>query len=539
MNKNNFRVRQEDIDEFIGPLNDILQDELKAGNIIEETWRGNWPYPNVIAIKLANPFHASVTFDDPNVTFQNVSEIHYWKSSYYDKTNGMMLICGFEPARPNLGTDEGLNAQPTKQFQSTVTCDLPIYKEFMRSLTNMVKSRAFLQVLAIIYMAAYVLTIPFFEPSNIVLLTAIILLIYGIIKWVNRGGGLGYKRLVSNNNGQVPRNHITIAEGKIHARNLDNGNTLCFDFDKVRKIGETKNLIVILLDLQQGLMLDKRTLSGGTLEELRNHLLTNCPKLKKRKVQTGNGYHIRHKIVVALFILCVVLSLIQWISGGKAFGRYGYNPYEENYGASENWRNEMTYAEIAVNLESLGIEGITDEMVNLLQKEWDDSPEEYRMYVDKTANLLTVLGSGTHDPETWEWSPTSTDVYAFDMEFLNVDTMYTEFLQGVASLGEGDLDFTDIEENLDKVDWDNGTGSRSVKFMWRGANSYLGAEMMNDWFDFSFADNLNEMIAAQCDGKQLYFGNDGYQMVFVFYCDAEWAESFEAATGMKLSERLS
>ena len=285
-------------------------------------------------------------------------------------------------------------------------------------------------------------------------------------------------------------------------------------------------------------MLDKRTLSGGTLEELRNHLLTNCPKLKKRKMQTGNGYHIRHWIVVALFILCVVLSLIQWISGGEAFGRYGYNPYEESYGASENWRNEMTYAEIAANLESLGIEGITDEMVNLLQNEWDESPEDSRMYIDKAASLLTAVGCGSWDPETWVWTPSSSNVYAFDMEFMNIDTMYTEFLQGVSALGNGDLDFVNIEENLDKVDWENGSGSRSVKFEWQGSNSYLSAEMMSDWFDFSVADDLNILIAARCNGKQLYFGSDGYQMIYVFYCTPEWAENFMTATGIKLSAKL-
>ena len=47
-----------------------------------------------------------------------------------------------------------------------------------------------------------------------------------------------------------------------------------------------------------------------------------------------------------------------------------------------------------------------------------------------------------------------------------------------------------IEENLDKVNWDNGTGSRSVKFEWRGVNSYLATEVMNDWFALSLFHKL-------------------------------------------------
>lgn len=437
---------------------------------------------------------------------------------------------------PSVTPSRADEPQITKCFESTVTCDLPTYKEFMRSLTNLAKSRTFIQMFAIIYMTAYIIAIPFFQPSGMLGLAAIILVVYGIFKWANRGGGMAYKRLVGNNNGINPRNHITIADGKIHAQNLDNGNSLCFDFDKVRKIGETKNLIVILLDLHQGLMLDKRTLTGGTAEDLKHHLLSNCPKLKKKKVQKGNGYHIRHRIVVVLFAICLVLSLIQWISDGAAFGRI-YS-YEDSHGTTENWSDDMTYEEIRANLETLGIEGITDDMVMRLEKEWDESPEEYRMYIDKTANLLTAVGCGSWDPETWVWTPSSSNVYAFDMEFMNVDTMYTEFLQGVSALGKGDLDFVNIEENLDKVDWENGTGSRSVKFEWQGSNSYLNAEMMSDWFDFSVADDLNILIATRCDGKQLYFGSDGYQMIYVFYGTPEWAENFMTATGMKLSAKL-
>lgn len=427
-----------------------------------------------------------------------------------------------------------------KQFQSAVTYDLPTYKEFMRCLTNMVTSHTFIQIFAIVYLSAFVFLIVYWgQYVSFLTIACILLIIFGIIKLINRGGGLQYKRIISNNHGQTPRNRMTIANGQIHALNLDNGNSVYFDFDKVRGIGETGNLIIILLEFRQGLMIDKRTLTGGTKEELLSYLLSACPSLKKRKVQTGKGHRIRNKIIFALLILGVVLSLVQMISGGAAFGRYGYDIYDENFGTTENWANKLTYAEIAANLKTLGIEGITDDMVTGLQKAWDESPEEYRMYVDKTANLLTELGFGTYDPETWEWSPSSTNVYAFDMEVLNLDTMYEDFLRGVAALGDGDLEFSNIEENLDKVDWDNGTGSRSVKFEWRGMNCHLGAEVMNDWFDLSVADDLNSLLAAHCDGKQLYFGSDGYQIVYVFYCDAEWAEAFVATTGMQLAERLS
>lgn len=200
--------------------------------------------------------------------------------------------------------------------------------------------------------------------------------------------------------------------------------------------------------------------------------------------------------------------------------------------------NDTSFSQLASALKPLGIDGITDELVSRLEQSWSGIPEEIRAELDMPSPLLTELGSGTYDSKTGAWSPGSPDVYAFDMEVFQPDTMYTNFLRGVSVLGGGELDFTDIEENLDHVDWASGSGTRSVTFSWRNANYTLDAEMMHDWFDLRFADTLNALIAANCGGKQLYFGSDGYQELFVFYCGAQWAAAFEAATGMELTAKL-
>lgn len=200
--------------------------------------------------------------------------------------------------------------------------------------------------------------------------------------------------------------------------------------------------------------------------------------------------------------------------------------------------NHFTYEEIAAKLEPLGFEPLAKEQMQQLESEWEQSPEEYKEFVDKTAILLTELGSGRLEAETWAWTPSSAKVYAFDMEVFNLETMYENFLRGVAAIGEGELDFTDIEENLEQVDWENGIGTRSVKFKWKGNECLLTANVMSDWFDLETADVLNKIIIDRGFGKRLYFGSDGYQMVFVFYCDAEWAAAFEKMTGMHLKETL-
>lgn len=200
--------------------------------------------------------------------------------------------------------------------------------------------------------------------------------------------------------------------------------------------------------------------------------------------------------------------------------------------------NDLSFSQLASDLKALGFGGISDDTVSRLEQSWSGIPEEIRAELDMPSTLLTELGSGTYDKETGAWSPSSSNVYAFDVEVFSPDTMYADFLRGVSALGGGELDFTGIQENLDGVDWETGSGTRSVTFAWRGTSYTLDAKMMHDWFDPRFADALNELIAPNCGGKQLYFGSDGYQELFVFYCGAQWAAAFEAATGMELTAKL-
>ena len=84
-----------DLELFIGPLREIMEKELAAGNEIRETWHGDWPYKGVVAVSLKKPFLTPVEKNLPDIMFYNLNDIHYWKAEYYDKKNNMMLICNF------------------------------------------------------------------------------------------------------------------------------------------------------------------------------------------------------------------------------------------------------------------------------------------------------------------------------------------------------------------------------------------------------------------------------------------------------------
>ena len=153
---------------------------------------------------------------------------------------------------------------------------------------------------------------------------------------------------------------------------------------------------------------------------------------------------------------------------------------------------QKTYKELAEIFEKYEIQGTTEQMVDDLEQDYKEMPPEVEL--NKAAMLLTVLGQGEYDYENMTWTPYSNGVYTFDVEFFNVENMYTDFLTGVSSLDKEELDFKNIQEDTSQVNWEEGTGKRTVTFEWKNRQFTLEAEVVDDWFDVSVANELNKII---------------------------------------------
>ncbi len=202
-------------------------------------------------------------------------------------------------------------------------------------------------------------------------------------------------------------------------------------------------------------------------------------------------------------------------------------------GASER-EKEMTYAELAEIFEKYGISGTTPQIIEELEQADQIRPPEIEL--DKAAQLLTVLGRGDYDYEDMTWAPYENGVYAFDLEVFDVGKMYTDFLNGVSALDREELDFQEIQEDTSQVNWEEGTGKRTVTFLWENEPFTLETEENTDWFDMDVAYQLNQIIREHGKEKQLFFAGDGYQEIFVFYREKDWADAFSKATGLELTE---
>lgn len=198
--------------------------------------------------------------------------------------------------------------------------------------------------------------------------------------------------------------------------------------------------------------------------------------------------------------------------------------------------SQKTYVETAETLKKFGIGGITDELLKNCE-EWDSEPSEYDYLYNKASSLISWVGSGETDYDTWEWTPSENGVYTFDMEVFDLEMIYTNFLRGVSALDKEELDFQNIVEDLSGVNREYEIGRRKVSFDWNGETYTLTPKEQGDWFDLRAADQLGKIIREHGNGeKRLYFAFDDGQGLIVFYRDADWAREFQKETGLELSE---
>ena len=142
-------------------------------------------------------------------------------------------------------------------------------------------------------------------------------------------------------------------------------------------------------------------------------------------------------------------------------------------------------------------------------------------------DLLLGLGLGDYDYDTDQWSPRSSQVYAFDAEIFNVEKMYTLFLQGVQTIVP-DIKITDICEDLsgmtDEMTFaqDPATppcdGKRSVSFVCNGHAYNIELNSYGDWFNADMFDFMDHVLEKENCPFKLYEFPAQMQFVIMIYC---------------------
>ena len=88
-----YKINRNIVDKLSFEMKEILEEELKAGNEIVETYQGGFTNTSseYIFIFLKHPFKVKIQNNLEGITYREINDRHYWKAEYTDEKNHQIL----------------------------------------------------------------------------------------------------------------------------------------------------------------------------------------------------------------------------------------------------------------------------------------------------------------------------------------------------------------------------------------------------------------------------------------------------------------
>lgn len=191
-----------------------------------------------------------------------------------------------------------------KEFSSKYTLDYKTYKEFSN---GYIATRKSSMITLFVVLVLLILCIIYRNYETVITFGVIFAIFAFLIKVTGRNK-LQYKRYKSLNNNEDVEANIKIGKEKIISTSKK-GDTSSYEFSQIIGIIETKNLLVLKLEYNMGIIINKNNLEGGTKEELIDYLFSVCNNLKKKKVTNSKRWLVVRKVMFVLLAIIVILSI--------------------------------------------------------------------------------------------------------------------------------------------------------------------------------------------------------------------------------------
>lgn len=193
------------------------------------------------------------------------------------------------------------------KFTSKYDLDFPLYQEFSK---YYLKSNKSIVVILSVLLFCFLLNL-LFQNYDFVWKYALIILsiTFLFLLIIKRNIHLNYKRMITQRGEENVSNTITITKENITITD-ENKNHTTYSFDQFISIIETPNLLILKLKYNLGLIISKKDLKGGSISDLKNHLLTNCLYLKKNTIINPQKYNKFISLSFILFFLILLIALV-------------------------------------------------------------------------------------------------------------------------------------------------------------------------------------------------------------------------------------
>ena len=240
------------------------------------------------------------------------------------------------------------------------------------------------------------------------------------------------------------------------------------------------------------------------------------------------------KSLLSLLAACLLLT-----GCGRQGAVYQTDPFSppvtEAFPSESPEKARECLQKAAEALKELGVKGAAETGEQLAA---EVPAEDMARFITDTSDaalwLLSDLGYGEWAEDTWEWSPTSDQVYWLDFEVFILDRMYTDTLAGIAAIVGDDAVFADVTEDLTAVDYEADSGTQTITFTCNGTPCRYNAELYGDWLDPGFLTYMGRVLDRLDTDKQLYTCDDGGQGCILLWQTPRWVEQLQKATGLQL-----
>lgn len=409
-------------------------------------------------------------------------------------------------------------------YTAEAILDASVHREFSLGYLYAKRFRALLYPVYSLFMLYFITQYNYRFFQHFVLFFSVFFLVEAAVH-NNKKGNIQYKRSLTANNGEPPTQIYHFYEDRINGHNPNTNANVTYHYDQFLSLIETKNLLILLMKYQLCLVIEKNKITGGSADDLAGFLLTHCTNAKPRKLRKTNFGKWSHRFLLVVSVICCILALLN-LSGLPVWAHL-----------NGRLHNNMSYQEMAAELEPLGIT-ISSQTIYELEAYDLEYAEEYgseyyqdNYYDSKILDLLYWEGSGFTNYETYEWTPSRSGIYWIDIEVMNVNTMYTDLLTGIAAMNE-ELSLSEIYEDYTNADIETGIGTVSVSFTLNDQHVDLTADYYFDWMDTDVLCKIGHLLSSDDYEKDLYFASDEGQGFYFYYGYKNHISSLNRKTGL-------
>lgn len=139
-----------------------------------------------------------------------------------------------------------------------------------------------------------------------------ILLFLLLINIINKNKRV-YKRLLLENNNKEIKNKLVLNNKEIIGKGKNNKNKDKYQYEDIKKIIETDNLLILKLNYNFGIIIDKNNIEGGTKEELISCIKEknkNIKILDKNYIEKINIFNMVYVTIISVIIVYLIAKLL-------------------------------------------------------------------------------------------------------------------------------------------------------------------------------------------------------------------------------------